>query len=79
MNLEIRKIDFLQKFLALNDEALLSSLEELLYSETDNKNLKPMTIAELNSRIDKSMDDSNNNRLTSTSDLIDEIEKWHLR
>lgn len=38
--------------------------------------LRPMTVAELSERIDKSMDDSNNDRVTTSSDLIEEIEKW---
>ena len=34
------------------------------------------SVAELNERIDKSMDDSKNNRLTNLTDLIAEIDKW---
>lgn len=45
-------------------------------SSIQNNDLKPMTIGELNKRIDKSMEDSKNNRLTSSSELIAEIENW---
>lgn len=35
-----------------------------------------MTIAELNERIEKSIDDSDKERLTPSSDVAAEIEKW---
>lgn len=38
--------------------------------------LKPFTIEEFNDRIDKSMEDSKNGRLTEANQLIAEIENW---
>lgn len=35
-----------------------------------------MSIEELNKRIDKSMEDSKNEKLTKSSDLIAEIKEW---
>jgi hypothetical protein len=35
-----------------------------------------MSVQELNRRIDKSMEDSKNGRLTEANDLLAEIEKW---
>lgn len=40
------------------------------------KSLAPMSLEELNERIDKSMDDSKNGRFTSSSELKAEIEEW---
>ena len=37
----------------------------------------PMTMDEFNKRIDKSLDDSKNGRLTENNDLIVEIQEWH--
>ena len=74
MDIQTRKIEFVQEFLKLQNEELITRLEKLLRSK--NNDLRPISIAELNERIDKSMDDSENDRLTTSGDLIDEIEKW---
>ncbi len=78
MDIQTRKIEFVQEFLKLQNEELLTRLEKLLRSHSSEKNddIMPMTIAELNERINKSMEDSVNERLTTTTDLIAEIEKW---
>lgn len=77
MDIQTRKIEFMQEFLKLQNEELLTRLEKLLRSKSSKENdFKPMTISEFNKRIDKSMQDSENNKLTSSSDLIAEIEKW---
>ncbi len=78
MDIQTRKIEFVQEFLKLQNEELLTRLEKLLRSHSSEKNddIMPMTIAELNERINKSKEDSVNERLTTTTDLIAEIEKW---
>ncbi|NGF57942.1 hypothetical protein G5B00_15590 [Parapedobacter sp. SGR-10] len=77
MDIQSRKIEFVQEFLKLQNEELLTRLEKLLHSGKSQKNsFQPMTIAEFNERIDKSMEDSKNERLITSSDLIAEIEKW---
>jgi hypothetical protein len=78
MDIQSRKIDFIQEFLKIQNEELITRLEKLLRSSTSNEKtiIKPMTVTELNSRIDKSIADSKNNKLTSSDDLIAEIEKW---
>nr|WP_294893794.1 hypothetical protein [uncultured Pedobacter sp.] len=78
MDIQTRKIEFIQEFLKIQNEELLIRLEKLLRSNESTKNddFKSMTIEELNERIDKSMDDSKNNRLTTSSELISQIEKW---
>lgn len=37
---------------------------------------KPITIEELNTRIDASMEDSKNGRLVSQAELLDRIKSW---
>jgi hypothetical protein len=78
MDIQSRKIDFIQEFLKIQNEELISRLEKVLLSnKSDEKStLKPMSETEFNYRIDKSMTDSNNNKTTSSDDLIVEIEKW---
>lgn len=77
MDIQTRKIEFIQEFLKLQNEELISRLENLLRADkSKNYDFKQMTIDEFNSRIDQSMNDSKNDRLTNSDDLIAEIEKW---
>jgi hypothetical protein len=66
MDLQTRKLNFIQDFLKLESE-----------KETQNNSeMKPMTMKEFQKRIDQSTEDSKNGRLTENSKLISEIEKW---
>jgi len=40
------------------------------------KDLEPMTLDQFNKRIDKSLKDSREGKLTEANDLMSEIEKW---
>ena len=79
MNLEARKISFVQEFLKLQSDEAISKLENILRIEK-NQNIQrksePMSVQELNRRIDIAMEDSKNGRLTEANDLLAEIEKW---
>jgi hypothetical protein len=80
MNIEARKIEFIQEFLKLQNEEVISHLEIVLKNEQKSVSenvAEPMTQYELNSRIEKSMKDSDNGKLTEVSDLLNEIEKWN--
>ncbi|WP_026777467.1 hypothetical protein [Polaribacter sp. Hel_I_88] len=76
MSLETRKIEFVQEFLNLQSEDIVSRLEKILRKEkkTSEKILEPMTIAEFNERIDKSESDFKNNRFKSSSELLAKYE-----
>ena len=77
MDLQTRKLNFIQDFLKLESEKAISHLEKLLQKETQtNSEMKPMTMKEFQKRIDQSTEDSKNGRLTENSKLISEIEKW---
>lgn len=79
MDLQSRKISFVQEFLSIQSEEVVSRLEKYLKKEKismEEKTLKPMSIAELNRRIDQSEQDSINGRLTEMDDFLAEIEKW---
>lgn len=77
MDIQTRKIEFIQEFLKLQNEELISRLENLLRAgKSKNDDFKQMTIDEFKSRIDQSMNDSKKDRLTNSDDLIAEIEKW---
>ncbi len=79
MDLQSRKISFVQEFLSIQSEEVVSRLEKYLKKEKismEEKTFKPMSIAELNRRIDQSEQDSINGRLTEMDDFLAEIEKW---
>ncbi len=67
MNIQTRKIEFIQAFLQLQNEESISRFEQLLKAE---KEFKPMTIEELNRRIKRSEDDFKNNRFKTTKEII---------
>lgn len=80
MDIQSRKIEFVQEFLKIQSEEMISHLESII--RKDNKDLnqdtfKPMSIEDFNLRIDKSMEDSNNERLIEANDLKAKIEKWN--
>lgn len=77
MDLDTRKVIFIRDFLKLESEKAISQFEKLLKKEIkEDLELKPMSIAEFHKRIDASMDDSKNERITGVDELISEIEKW---
>ncbi|MCC5917435.1 MAG: hypothetical protein JJU02_08930 [Cryomorphaceae bacterium] len=80
MNIEARKIEFVQEFFKLQSEKSISKFEKLLKKEKEHNsldNVEPMTSVELNARIDKSLQDSKSGKLTEANDLLAEIEKWN--
>tara|TARA_B110000908_G_C10110617_1_gene382869 strand:+ start:356 stop:580 length:225 start_codon:yes stop_codon:yes gene_type:complete len=57
MDIQTRKIEFVQEFLKLQSDELVSVLKNIQKSET-KENLKPMSMGEeLNKRIDRSEKD----------------------
>jgi hypothetical protein len=77
MDLQSRKIEFVQDFLKLQSEEAISRLEKLLKKEKKNvigKEFKSMTKKELNKRIDQSESDFNNKRYKKTSELLSKYE-----
>jgi len=79
MDLEARKIEFIQEFLKLENEEVILNLERILQTEfgcSKKQITEPMSIQEFNVRFAKSMQDSKNGKLTETNDLLVEIEKW---
>ena len=79
MDLQTRKLEFIKDFLKLTSEEAVIKLERLLKKQRQSdleRDLSPMTMEELNSRMDKSMEDSKNGRLTDSKQLKSEIDKW---
>lgn len=78
MDIQTRKIEFVRDFLKMQNEEVLILMENLLRSSKEDfeNEFQSMSVEELNYRIDKSMKDSENEKLTKSSDLITEIEGW---
>lgn len=77
MNIETRKTEFVQAFPNLQSEELISQFEKLLKkTKQTEKKFKPFTIEELNSRINVSLEDSKNEEVTESNELLSEIKQW---
>lgn len=77
MDLQSRKIEFVQEFLKVQSEEIISRLEKILRKEnkaTGKRIFEPMTQDELNKRIDQSESDFLNNRFKSSSELLAKYE-----
>lgn len=74
MNIETRKIKFVQEFLKLKNEAIISKLEKLLNKEKKGlEGISPSPFEQegLNFRIDQSELDFKNNRFKSSDELLE--------
>ena len=79
MDLEARKISFVQEFVRLQNEEIISELEKFLRKrkvELVEKNFKPLTMEQYEAEIDQAMEDSNNGRMVKATDLKASIQKW---
>ena len=75
MDIQTRKIEFIQAFLKLESEEVISQFEVLLSLKSDyvvkeDKDIKPISIKEFNKRMDKSEDDFKNGRYKNTAELL---------
>ncbi len=77
MNLEARKIEFIQDFLKIKNEEVISRLEKIMIEEKNVSNdqlFKPMTQEELDKRIDQSESDFLNKRFKNSTELLSKYE-----
>ncbi|WP_026709028.1 hypothetical protein [Flavobacterium frigidarium] len=75
MDIQSRKLEFIQAFLKIQSEEVISQLENILRSESaiDSKGdseFNPMSLEEFNERIDTSENDFENGRYKKTSELL---------
>ena len=79
MDIKTKKLHFVQEFLKINDESIIDKLDKTLKTERTKflkKKIKPLNNKEFNNLIDQAESDSENERITSTTDLIKEIDSW---
>ena len=79
MDLQTKKINFIQEFLRVNSEEVINKLDSLLHNEKRRiyeQDLKPMSIDSFNASIDQSEDDAENGRVVDAKQLRKDIEEW---
>jgi len=79
MNIAATKIELAREILSIEDESVLKKIENILSSFYTDKQTKPkvypMTLDELNQRIDAAEEDFKYGRYTDSKDLIKKYTK----
>jgi len=79
MDIQTRKINFVQEFLRLRNIKLIDKLEKILLEDKAKDyeaNLKPLSIDNFNKMIDKSIEDANQGDVVSAQELRESAKKW---
>ena len=79
MNIEARKILFVQEFLRLQNEDLISVLEKMLYqqnSATSKEDFKPMELQAFSEQIDRAEADAAAGRTIKAAELKKKVKQW---
>ena len=79
MDLQTRKLHFIQEFLRLANDSIIDKFEKMLQQERKKiveEEISPMTLAQYEKRIDTAIDDFKNNRVTTSKKLKKEISTW---
>ena len=79
MDIQTRKINFVQEFLRLRNIKLIAKLEKILLEDKVKDyeaNLKPLSIDNFNNMIDKSIEDANQGNVVNARDLKGSVKKW---
>lgn len=79
MDLQARKLNFIQEFLRINDEGLIARLEQFLHAERKKKverELEPMSLDEFNQMIDQSEKDFEASRVNEARELLKKTDSW---
>ena len=79
INIQTRKLNFIEEFLRIGDEKIIKKLELLLKTEKKKvyeRTLKPMSHDEFYNMVDKSLQDSKNGNVISTKELKEKVKQW---
>jgi hypothetical protein len=79
MDIQTRKINFVQEFLRLRNIKLIEKLEKVLLEDKAKDyeaNLKPMSVDNFNKMIDKSIDDAKQGNVVNARELKESVKKW---
>ena len=79
MDIQTRKINFVQEFLRLRNIKLIEKLEKILLEDKAKDfeaNLKPLSIDNLNKMVDKSIEDVTQGNVVDARELKESVKKW---
>ena len=79
MDIQTRKINFVQEFLRLRNIKLIEKLEKILLEDKAKDyeaNLKPLSIETFNKMVDKSIEDAKQGNVVDARDLKESVKKW---
>src|SRR5690606_25858898 len=75
LNLEARKIAFIQEFLNIKSEKVIEQFERLLRTEKE-ETIEPISVEEYERKIESAMEDSKNGRMIKATELKEKVLKW---
>jgi len=79
MDIQTRKINFVQEFLRLRNIKLIEKLEKILLEDKAKDyeaNLKPLSLDNFNKMVDKSLDDTKQGNFVDARELKVSVRKW---
>ncbi len=79
MDLQTRKIAFIQEFLKLQNEEVIAALERLLHQKkvaNYDEHPKAISVEQLNEDVDQALVDAKNDRVIKASVLKSQVKKW---
>ncbi len=76
MDIQTRKIHFIQKFLALRDEAIIDKLESILKKESLKEDNQRTTIEQYNKELDEANAEMDRGEYISHEDFKKQMDKW---
>jgi hypothetical protein len=79
MDIQTRKINFVQEFLRLRNIKLIEKLEKILLEDKAKDyeaNLKPISIDNFKKMVDKSIEDAKQGNVIDARELKESVKKW---
>ena len=79
MDIQTRKINFVQEFLRLRNIKLIEKLEKILLEDKAKDfeaNLKPLSLDNFNKMVDKSIEDATQGNVVDARELKESVKKW---
>ena len=79
MDIQTRKLNFVQEFLRLRNIKLIEKLEKILLEDKAKDyeaNLKPLSLDSFNKMVDKSLDDTIQGNFVDARELKVSVRKW---
>jgi len=79
MDIQTRKINFVQEFLRLRNIKLIEKLEKILLEDKAKDyeaNLKPISIDNFNKMVDKSIEDAKQGNVIDARELKESVKRW---